>query len=121
MPWILLGIVVILVQISVWGGFTGYRSSLAPSAADFEVTFQSGVTHPNGGYIELSVRCGDTVDEVVPEDVLSRLSDEDLASLDQEIDWELRRCAGLLVRWNRYDRKRERDLCFLLVSRTRSE
>ena len=108
MPWILLGIVVILVQISVWGGFTGYRSSLAPSAADFEVTFQSGVTHPDGGLIELSVRCGDTVDEIVPEDVLSRLSDEDRARLDQDIDWELRRCAGLSVMASVRQEARER-------------
>ena len=108
MPWILLGIVVILVQISVWGGFTGYRSSLAPSAADFEVTFQSGVTHPDGGYIELNVGCDDTLIKVFPQDVLSRLSDEDLASLDQEIDWELRRCAGLLVRESVRQEARER-------------
>ena len=108
MPWILLGIVVILVQISVWGGFTGYRSSLAPSAADFEVTFQSGVTHPDGGHIELNVGCDDTLIKVFPQDVLSRLSDEDLASLDQEIDWELRRCPGLLVRESVRQEARER-------------
>ena len=108
MPWILLGIVVILVQISVWGGFTGYRSSLAPSAADYEVTFQSGVTHPDGGYIELNVGCDDTLIKVFPQDALSRLSDKDRARLDQDIDWELRRCAGLSVMASVRQEARER-------------
>ena len=38
MPWILLTIVVILTQISVWGGFSAYQSSRAPLAAEFRAS-----------------------------------------------------------------------------------
>ena len=98
MPWILLGIVAIVTQISVWGSFSAYQSSRAPLAAEFSASFESSVTHPDGGLIELSVHCGNTLDQTVPQEVLSRLSDEDRARLDEEIGWELRRCAGLSVR-----------------------
>ena len=79
MPWILLGIVAIVTQISVWGSFSAYQSSRAPLAAEFSASFESSVTHPDGGLIELSVQCGDTLDQTVPQEVLSRLSDEDRA------------------------------------------
>ena len=39
MPWILLGIVVIVTQISVWGSFSAYQSSRAPLAAEFSASF----------------------------------------------------------------------------------
>ena len=108
MPWILLGIVVIVTQISVWGSFSAYQSSRAPLAAEFSASFESSVTHPDGGLIELSVQCGDTLDQTVPQEVLSRLSDEDRARLDEEIGWELRRCAGLSVRESDRQEARER-------------
>ena len=108
MPWILLTIVVILTQISVWGGFSAYQSSRAPLAAEFRASFESSVTHPDGGLIELSVQCGDTLDQTVPQEVLPRLSDEDRARLDEEIGWELRSCAGLSVRESDRQEARER-------------
>ena len=108
MPWILLGIMVIVTQISVWGGFSAYQSSRAPRAEEFSATFESRVIHPNGGPIELSVRCADTLEQLVPLDVLSRLSDEDRARLAGEIDWELRRCGGLSLRESVRQEGRER-------------
>ena len=108
MPWILLGIAVIVTQISVWGGFSSYQSSRAPFAVDFGATFESRVTHPDGGPIELTVKCSDTLEQLVPLDVLSRLSDEDRARLAEEIDWELRRCGGLLARESNRQEARER-------------
>ena len=66
MPWILLGIMVIVTQISVWGGLSAYQSSQAPRAEEFSATFESRVIHPDGGPMELSVRCGDTLEQVMP-------------------------------------------------------
>ncbi len=108
MPWILLGIAVIVTQISLWGGFSSYQSSRAPLAVDFSATFESRMTHPDGGPIELTVKCGDTLEQLVPLDVLSRLSDEDRAGLAGEIDWELRRCGGLSARESVRQEARER-------------
>ena len=108
MPWILLNIAVIVTQISVWGGFSAYQSSQAPRAEEFSTTFESRVIHPDGGPIELSVRCGDTPEQVMPQEVLSRLSDEDRARLAEDIDWELRRCGGLLARESDRQEARER-------------
>ena len=108
MPWILLGIAVIVTQISVWGGFSAYQSSRAPRAEEFSATFESRVIHPDGGPIELSVRCGDTLEQVVPQEVLSRLGAEDRGRLAKDIDWELRRCGGLLARESDRQEARER-------------
>ena len=108
MPWILLGIVVIVTQISVWGGFSAYQSARAPLPAEFRATFESSVTHPDGGLIELSVRCGDGLDQIVPQDALSRLSDEARSRLAEDIAWELRSCAGLSARESDRQEARER-------------
>ena len=56
----------------------------------------------------MSVHCGDTLDQTVPQEVLSRLSDEDRARLDEEIGWELRSWAGLSVRESDRQEARER-------------
>ena len=108
MPWMLLGVMVIVTQISVWGGFSAYQSSQAPRAEEFSTTFESRVIHPDGGPIELSVRCGDTLEQVVPQEVLSRLGAEDRERLAKDIDWELRRCGRLLARESNRQEARER-------------
>ena len=108
MPWMLLGVMVIVTQISVWGGFSAYQSSQAPRVEEFSTTFESRVIHPDGGPIELSVRCGDTLEQVVPQEVLSRLGAEDRERLAKDIDWELRRCGGLLARESHRQEARER-------------
>ena len=108
MPWMLLGIMVIVTQVSVLGGFSAYQSSRAPRAEEFSATFESRVIHPDGSPIKLSVRCGDTLEQVMPQEVLSRLSAEDRARLVEDIDWELRRCAGLLTRESVRQEARER-------------
>ena len=108
MPWILLTVIVIVTQISVWGGFSNYQSLRAPLPAEFSATFESSVTHPDGGLIELTAGCGDTLEQVVPQDVLSRLSGEDRARLDEEIGWELRRCPGLSAKESDRQGARER-------------
>ncbi len=98
MPWVLLGIAVLITQISLWSSFASYQTSDVPALSETTVTFESGVPHPDGGPIVLQVGCGDTLDQAVPPDVLSRLSEDDRARLDEEIGWELRRCGGRIAR-----------------------
>ena len=75
MPWILLTIVVILTQISVWGGFSAYQSSRAPLAAEFRasslINGDGGGLADSGRWSTVVVMLGKAVYGLVPYVVLA--------------------------------------------------
>ncbi len=87
MPWVLLGIVVLITQIALWG--TMVSIDVGSSAS---TTFPSRVEHPDGGRLYLEVRCGNIEEQSVPPGVLPRLTEEERQVVSDELAQGLAEC-----------------------------